>query len=498
MELLALFRGKKVSPVEAAKAALARIEACDGVFNAFRLVDAARALASAEESERRWLKGAPIGLLDGVPVSVKDVFLTKGWSTLYGSRLVSADQPWSEDAPAVARLKEAGAVLIGKTTTPEFHWKTVTDSPLTGVTRNPWNPALTSGGSCGGAAVAVATGMGALALGTDGGGSIRVPSAFTGIFGFKPSFGRVPLWPPGAFGTMAHVGPMTRSVTDAALMLNVIAGPDARDWHALPFDAVDYRAGLDDGIEGVRVAFSRDFGFAAVDPEVAAAVARAARTFAGLGANVEEKSPGFADPRAIFETLAFAAIAHELSRFDAGQRKLMDPGLVVVAEIGARVALENYLAASHARDELGIRMRKFHEIYDLLITPTVPIPPFAAGQDVPDPTRQSHWTEWSPFTYPFNLTGQPAASVPCGFTKAGLPVGLQIVGPAYGDRLVLRAARAFEQAHRIVDWMPGKAALTASTGDTFFPRNSARNSITAALHHGLGLSFRAAKACVQI
>jgi aspartyl-tRNA(Asn)/glutamyl-tRNA(Gln) amidotransferase subunit A len=248
---------------------------------------------------------------------------------------------------------------------------------------------------------------------------------------------------------MAHVGPITRSIADAALMLDVIAGPDARDWHALPHDPVDFRDGLNDGIKGVRVAFSRDLGFAAVDPEVATTIARAAGTLAGLGAEVEETSPGFADTRATFETLAFAAIAHELRRFDSSQRRLMDPGLVAIAEIGARVTLGDYLAASHARDELGIRMRRFHQTYELLITPTVPIPPFAAGQDVPDPIRQTRWTEWSPFTYPFNLTGQPAASVPCGFTQAGLPVGLQIVGPAYGDRLVLRAARAFEQAHPI-------------------------------------------------
>ncbi|MBM3733403.1 MAG: amidase [Acidimicrobiia bacterium] len=448
-ELVSLFRAKEISPIEAVKAALARIEAYDGALNAFRLVDPVGALAAAEQSERRWRSGAPIGLLDGVPVSIKDVFLTKGWPTLWGSRLVSADRPWNEDAPAVARLKEAGAVLLGKTTTPEFHWKTVTDSPLTGITRNPWNLAMTPGGSCGGAAVAVATGMGALALGTDGGGSIRVPSAFTGVFGLKPSFGRVPLWPPGAFGTMAHVGPMTRSVADAALMLEIIALPDARDWRALPPDPTNYRDGLEDGLKGVRIAFSRDLGYAEVDPEIAAAVDRAARTLVDFGANVTECSPGFADPRGIFETLAFPAIARELNRFDPGQRKLMDSGLVAVAEIGARVGLDDYLAAEQARGELGILMRKFHESYDLLITPTVPIAPFSAGQDVPDPTRQSRWTEWSPFTFPFNLTGQPAASMPCGFTRLGLPIGMQIVGPAYGDRLVLRAARAFEQVHPI-------------------------------------------------
>jgi aspartyl-tRNA(Asn)/glutamyl-tRNA(Gln) amidotransferase subunit A len=448
-ELVALFRARKASPVEAATAALARIEALDVALNAFRLVDRPRALASAAESERRWSRGAPAGPLDGVPVSVKDVFLTEGWSTLWGSRLVSADQPWNVDAPAVARLKEAGAVLLGKTTTPEFHWKTVTDSPLTGITRNPWNPALTPGGSCGGAAVAVATGMGALALGTDGGGSIRVPCAFTGIFGLKPSFGRVPLWPPGAFGTMAHVGPMTRSVADAALLLNVIARPDARDWRALPHDPADYRDGLEDGVAGLRIAYSRDLGYAEVDAEVVAVVDAAVRTFAGFGAIVEERSPGFADTRPTFETLAFAAIARDLGRFDAGQRKLIDPGLVEIAEIGTRVRLDDYLAAERARGDLGLRMRQFHETYDVLMTPTVPIPPFAAGQDVPDPAWQARWTEWSPFTYPFNLTGQPAASLPCGFTRSGLPVGLQIVGPFHGDRLVLQVARAYERAHPI-------------------------------------------------
>lgn len=443
-ELLDLFRRREASPVEATAAVLKRIDTLNGALNAFRLADPERTLAAARDSERRWMKGAPLGLLDGIPTSIKDVFLTKGWSTLWGSRLVSPDQPWTEDAPAVARLKEQGAVLVGKTTTPEFHWKTVTDSPLTGITRNPWNPATTPGGSCGGAAVAVATGMGPLALGTDGGGSIRVPCSFTGVFGLKPTFGRVPLWPPGAFGTMAHVGPMTRSVVDAALMLTVIAGPDARDWHALPPEPGDWRDGIEDGVKGLRIAFSPDLGFAAVDPEVASLVANAANTFAALGATVEEASPGFSDTRPMFETLAFPAIAHELRRFDAAQRRLMDSGLVAVAEIGARVSLDDYLAATRTRDDLGIRMRRFHETYDLLLTPTVPIPPFAAGQDVPDPSRQTRWTEWSPFSYPFNLTKQPAASIPCGFTKAGLPVGLQIVGPLYGDCLVLRASRAFE------------------------------------------------------
>ncbi len=445
-ELLRLYRAHQVSPVETTRDVLARIDQRDRPLNAFRLVDGERALADARASEHRWTKGAPKGALDGVPVSVKDVLLTKGWSTLWGSTLSPPDQPWDEDAPAVARLREAGAVLVGKTNTSEFHWKTVTDSPLTGITRNPWNPALTPGGSCGGAAVAVATGMGALAVGTDGGGSIRVPAAFTGVFGMKPTFGRVAQYPAGAFGTMAHVGPFARTAADAALLMGAIARHDDRDPWALPDDGRDYLARLEDGVRGLRIAFSPDLGFAKVDPEVARIVADAVKAFADAGAAVEEASPGFGDTRATFETLGFPGIAASVARFSAEQRKQMDQGLVAVAEEGARVAMMDYMTAQRMRDALALMMSRFHRTYDLLLMPTVPIAAFAAGQDVPDPARQKCWTEWAPFSYPFNLTRQPAASLPCGFTADGRPVGLQVVGPVYADALVLRAARAFERA----------------------------------------------------
>src|SRR6266853_590110 len=307
--LVEAYRRKTLSPVEATKAALARIERLEPKLNAFVLVDAEGALAAARESEARWAKGAPKGLVDGVPTTIKDIVLTKGWPTLRGSRLTRRDQDWSEDAPAVARLREHGAVLLGKTTTPEFGWKGVTDSPLTGITRNPWNPAKTPGGSSGGAAAAVAAGMGPLAVGTDGGGSIRIPCGFTGLFGLKPSFGRVPAWPLSPFGTVAHVGPMTRSVTDAALMLNVLALPDARDWHALPFDPRDWRTGLEHGVRDLRIAYSPDLGYASVDPEVAAIVRKALDVFTDLGAKVEAKNPGFEDPDAIFRVHWFSGAA---------------------------------------------------------------------------------------------------------------------------------------------------------------------------------------------
>ena len=291
-ELLEGYRKKTFSPVEV-RAVLARIEKLNPTLNAFSLVSERRSKMQGGRSALD--AGQPTGLLDGVPVSIKDIILTKGWPTLRGSKTVDPKGPWNDDAPATARLREHGAVLVGKTTTPEFGWKGVTDSPLTGITRNPWNPAKTPGGSSGGAAAAVAAGMGPLAVGTDGGGSIRIPCSFTGLFGIKPSFGRVPAWPLSPFGTVAHVGPMTRSVADAALMLNVLAQPDARDWHALPYDPRDWRMGLEDGVQDLRIAYSPDLGYARVDPEVAAIVRKAVAVFEELGARVEEKNPGFED-----------------------------------------------------------------------------------------------------------------------------------------------------------------------------------------------------------
>lgn len=446
IELLRLYQAKRLSPVEVTRAALARIEKYNSLLNAYCLVDAERALAAAGESERRWQEGKPCGLLDGVPVSIKDLVLARGWPTLRGSRTVARDQPWEEDAPSVARLRAHGAVLLGKTTTPEFGWKGVTDSPLTGITRNPWNPALTPGGSSGGAAAALATGMGALAIGTDGGGSIRIPAGFTGVYGIKATFGRVPAVPLSPFGTVAHVGPMARTVSDAALMLTVIAEPDARDWQALPYDAHDYRLGLEDGVRGLRIAFSPDLGYVSVDGEVARLVAQAVTVFAELGAQVEQVDPGFDSPWDTFLKVWFAGAANLTRGFSAGQRALLDPGLAEISEKGATIKLLDYLEAVNRRGRLGRQMSLFHERYDLLLTPTLPIPAFTAGQELPEVAKGRRWFDWTPFTYPFNLTQQPAASIPCGLTSAGLPVGLQIVGPRYREDLVLRASRAFEAA----------------------------------------------------
>ena len=445
-ELVTQYRRKQLSPVEVLEAVLRRIDGQNDAVNAFRLVDAEQAMVAAKASEQRWLQGEALGLIDGVPTTIKDLVLARGWPTLRGSRTTAEDQAWDEDAPATARLREHGAVILGKTTTPEYGWKGVTDSPLSGITRNPWNTERTPGGSSGGAAVAAALGMGALHVGTDGGGSVRIPAGFTGIFGHKPSFGRVPAYPPSAFPNLSHVGPMTRTVGDAALMLNVLSLPDARDWSALPYDGRDYRIGLDDGIAGLRVAFSLTLGFADVDPAVERPVREAVTILSDLGAEVEELDPGFDSPRSTFLTFWYSGATRMLANFTDEQIALVDPGLLHVVEMGAETTLSAYLQATADRIELGQQMKRFHETYDLLVTPTLPIPAFEAGVDYPNKDSYARWADWTPFTYPFNLTQQPACSVPCGFTSDGLPVGLQIVGPMFEDALVLRAARAFESA----------------------------------------------------
>jgi aspartyl-tRNA(Asn)/glutamyl-tRNA(Gln) amidotransferase subunit A len=438
---------KKFSPVEVAKACLAQAERHEKTLNAMVQVRPEEALAAAKASEKRWMKGEPQGPVDGVPTLIKDLLLTRGWPTLRGSRTVDKTQAWEHDAPSVARLRECGAVFLGSTTTPEFGWKGVTDSPLTGITRNPWDPTKTPGGSSGGSSAAAAAGYAPLTLGTDGGGSIRIPAGFTGIFGHKPSFGRVPAWPLSPFGTVAHVGPMTRTVEDSCLMMNVISQPDARDWHALPYDGTDYAARLAKKIAGLKIAFSPTLGYVDVDPEIAKLVRAAVKVLEGLGAIVEEKDPGFADPAPTFRVLWWAGARALLGKLPAAKKKLLDPALADVVEQAKSITLDDYQDAVRERGLLGSQMRQFMEGYDLLVTPSLPIPAFEAGLLAPSaPDQTGKWVNWTPFSYPFNLTQQPAASVPCGFTANGLPAGLHLVGRMFDDQTVLRVAHAYERA----------------------------------------------------
>jgi aspartyl-tRNA(Asn)/glutamyl-tRNA(Gln) amidotransferase subunit A len=446
-ELIRRYRRRELSPVEVARDALARIDRLNPVVNAFVLTDREAALAAAAASEARWKQGATLGLVDGVPATIKDNVWAKGWPSRRGSR-TSDPAPISVDAPAVARLREHGAVILGKTTLPEFGWIGVCHSPLTGITRNPWKLDRTTGGSSGGAAAAALLNLGRLHLGTDGAGSIRIPAAFTGVFGIKPSYGRVPAYPASPFGVLAHQGPLTRTVADAALMLSVIAQPDPRDMTAWNTPAPDFRIGLEDGVAGLRVAWSPRLGHVTtLDPQVEKAAAAAAQVFADLGAVVEQVDPGLPDTKQQIKAFWGAISAVVVDGIPPHRRDELDPDFRRLAEDGRRYSLAEYVAAYHGRAELAETMRRFHERYDLLLTPQMPIGAIEAGRVTPaDGSFGEEWINWSPYTYPFNLTQQPAASVPCGFTADGLPIGLQIVGPARGDHLVLRAARAFESA----------------------------------------------------
>jgi aspartyl-tRNA(Asn)/glutamyl-tRNA(Gln) amidotransferase subunit A len=437
-----------LSPVEAMRAVFDRIDRHNEAVNAFCHLDREGALRLAQESAARWTAGVPTGLLDGVPVGIKDNILVAGMPIRFGSRLV-ANNPAPHDAPSVARLREQGAIIFGKTTLPEFGWKAVTDSPLTGVTRNPWDTRKTPGGSSGGAVAAVVLGMGSIHLGTDGGGSIRIPAAFSGCYGIKPTRARVPAWPASPLGTLAHIGPLTRSVADAALALTVIAAPDARDVHAWLSGAPDFRVGLDDGVRGLRIAYSPRLGYAKrVDPDVESAVAAAARVFEACGAHVAEADPEFGgDPIACWSTLWWSSAATILRSYGTDAIKEADPGLVAGAAEGRNTSAVDYIRAQLKRAEISGALARFFERYDLLLTPSLPLPAFDAGYVVP-PSGDwgAQWMDWAPFSYPFNLTQQPAASIPCGLTRDGLPIGLQIVGAVGADMLVLRASRAFEAA----------------------------------------------------
>src|SRR6516165_6368619 len=378
VELLQLYRAKALSPLEVTRTLLDRLDSLEPKINAFCLVDQDGAMAAARASEARWLRGEQTGALDGVPVTIKDLVLMRGFPTLRGSHLVERYQDWSEDAPATARLREAGAVILGKTTTPEFGWKALGDSPLTGITRNPWDLSRTPGGSSA--------------------GSIRIPASFTGVFGLKPSFGRVPAYPLSAMGLLAHLGPIARTVADAALMLTVLSQPDHRDSYALAPDDTDWREGIEDGVRGWRIAYSPTLGHAKVDPDIAAAVAGTARRFEALGAIVEEVDAIFPSPREALFILWAVGAAKLLGVYSRDKRALVDPGLVATADEGKRISAVDYLGADLVRTALGQQMAAFHQKYDLLLTPMMPIPALPVGQDLNDPATERHWIDWSPFS----------------------------------------------------------------------------------------------------
>jgi aspartyl-tRNA(Asn)/glutamyl-tRNA(Gln) amidotransferase subunit A len=447
-EMAGLIRRKKLSPLEVVDAVLERIAKVDPKLNAFVTLTAERARREAKAAERALTRrSATLGPLHGVPFSVKDLVTTKGVRTTFGTPLFRDNVP-TEDAPMVERLRAAGAIMLGKTNTPAFGWLGATHNLLFGPTRNPWNLDRTPGGSSGGASAAAAAGFGPLHVGTDGGGSIRIPAAFAGVFGFKASFGRIPIYPISGAWSLSHVGPLTRTVTDAALMLNAGAGPDERDQYSLPAERVDYVKALAGGVKGLRVAYADDLGFVeALDPEVRAACATASKAFRELGCRVDPVSPRWPSPAEAWEEIFCGGIATRMAPF-LDRRDQIEPGLQKIIDNFLAGPPTRYVQAWFDRLAWWQHARALFEKYDLLVTPTVACPPFAIGLDnaIEIAGRTIAPYRWTPYTWPFNITGQPAASLPCGFTRDGLPIGLQIVGRRYADVAVLRACAAFEKA----------------------------------------------------
>jgi aspartyl-tRNA(Asn)/glutamyl-tRNA(Gln) amidotransferase subunit A len=445
-QLRRLFASGQASPEEATAAALERIDRFNGAVNAYVIVDREGANAAAAASTQRWREGRPLSPLDGIPVSLKDLTESVGLPARKGSLTVS-DAPCEQDAPPARRLREAGAVILGKTNTPEFGWKAITDNRVFGATANPWDTRLTPGGSSGGAAVAAALNMGVLHQGGDSGGSIRIPASFCGVFGFKPTFGWVPEWPRSEEPTLSHLGPLTRTVSDAALMLNVIGRYDYRDPYALRGQPESWGEELGSGVQGMRIAFSPTLGYARVDPAVAECVREAAKRLESLGAEVEEVDPGFESPIRIFNTLWFTASLAVYREHSERQRRLLDSGLVADAKRAEQLTALDMFYALRDRARLTESLEHFNQRYHLVMTPSVAVRPFALNHDVPPGSGMRDWEEWAPFSYPFNLSQQPASSVPCGFTPDGLPVGFQLAGGKHDDARVLRVSQAYLEAY---------------------------------------------------
>lgn len=455
-DLAAMVRAKQISPVEIMAALLRRIETLEPKINAMATWDGDLAMAGARAAEAAVMAGGELGRLHGLPVTIKDLVQTADFNTEAGSFIQKGFRA-AADAPVVSRLKAAGAVVVGKTTTSEFGWSGISRSPLTGITHNPWKRGYNAGASSAGAGAAAAAGYSALHQGSDGAGSVRMPSHFCGIFGLKPSFGRVPYAPVPVGDFTSHIGPMTRTVADSALMMEVMSGPHAADHTSLEAWPAAYQARLGEGVRGARVAFSPDLGHARVDPEVAALVRTAAASFgAAAGVAVEEVKPAWGplgpELGRGFWSAHMARMSGRLAQWE-GQ---MDPGLVACIKDGAEMGVSAYLALKERKHAYIAAIHQFFTEYDYLITPTVSVAAFPAELLMPAhwPQHAWDWMQWAEFSYPFNMSWNPAATVPCGFTSAGLPVGMQIVGRRFNDLGVLQASAVFEAAMPWADKRP--------------------------------------------
>ncbi|MEM1075509.1 MAG: amidase [Pseudomonadota bacterium] len=454
-ELSAGLDAHTFTPVDLLDDVCQRLGALEPILNAFACLDLDGARRDAEAAAARQSAGTRLSPLDGIPTSVKDLIAQRGLPQRFGSRTTS-DAPMTEDAPSVARLRAAGAVLLGKSTTSEFGCKGVGDSPLTGITRNPWDTELTPGGSSAGAAAMVAAGLLPYALATDGGGSIRIPAALCGLFGIKAQFARVPVYPTSATPTLAHVGPLARSVEDAAVVLRVISGFDRRD----PFSVAGSLHGTAEApdTKPLRIAYAPDLGFAAPQAQVSRLVAAAVSKISEMGHRVTEVAHVMDDPLELWMSEFYAGAGTRLQSTIKEAPELIDPAVLEMLKPALSQDMQDYYTKVFERYALRDRMRRFFEIYDLLISPTLPCTAFGVGLNAPPHWREQDPIGWVSYTYPFNLTGQPAASVPVGFSDQGLPIGMQIVGPSHGEASVLALSAQYQRTHSTLHIRPTLAA----------------------------------------
>jgi amidase len=456
--LVSLIRSRRVSPLEVTRAVLARIDRVNPALNAYCTVAAEQALAAARAATRALTRSATLGPLHGIPVSIKDLTPTRGIRTTWGSKIFEDHVP-EEDGLIVERLKAAGAIVIGKTNTPEYGAGANTFNAVFGATRNPWNPALTCGGSTGGGAVALATGMGPLAQGSDLGGSLRIPAAFCGVVGMRPSPGLAPVYPVvTAWDAYSVQGPMARTVADLALMLSVIAGPDSRSPISYPVDVRTFTAAARrPTLRGARIAWSADLGVTPVDDEIRRVASEATRVLRGLGARVDETHPDFTGLLdVVLASRGFSMVARHEEKLPAW-RHIMQENLVKNIEHGLGLSASDVARAERLRTEIWERVRRFQQRYDFIVTPTTAVGPFPVETIYPreiNGVPMRNYIQWVLLTYAFTIVGLPAISVPCGFTRDGLPVGLQIAGRWHDDASVLRAAAAFESAAPWADRRP--------------------------------------------
>lgn len=447
-----LYRSRSLSPVEVVDACLARIERLNPVLNAFVTLDADGARKAARAAEAMILaQPDELPFLFGIPFSVKDTLPTAGVRTTFGATLFNNFTP-TEDAAIVAALKRDGCIFLGKTNSPAFGWTGVTENRVFGPTRNPWNPTHTSGGSSGGAAVAAAAGLCPINIGTDGGGSLRIPASFTQTVGFKATSGRVPNYPMGLGGGIQHIGAIARTVDDSTRIFANISKPCHKDIYSLPALEADFIARVAEPPPRLRILYAEALGYhEAIDAELAMICRRAAGTFQALGCEVVEKKLSWPSPEPIWKAIFTGNLANRLKSF-AHRFDELEPELRRLVEEELREP-HDYLQTSIDRNEWSTHPLAIHETFDLLITPVTACPPFPTGRFSPREDRSSTIYGWMPFAYPFNLTGQPAISMPAGLTDAGLPVGIQIIGARFSDALVMSAARAYEQANgNIVAW----------------------------------------------